>query len=457
MAEADQQQQSLRAPPISVQPPSPFLQFSGNPPVEWSRWYHAFETYLLAAGLDALPDRRKKALLEQCLGTEGQRVLATLDVPQQQPANDEQQPTEAQQYQRIVSELTAHFGTQATVITERHRFRQRSQAAGETIKQYVSALRQLAARCQFGVLHDQMIHDQLIEKTASSAIRERLLLEKDDLLCMKALEIACQVESAKQEAMQMGGTSSASAQPTTSDIQRVAQKPKQQKQTPRLPRYGRSASQSSTQLAESSPYCGNCSMSGHKLGSSSCPAKGKECFRCHKLNHFGRCCRSSKNFSGSSKVRSIINIPTCQQTGFKLCSFVVAGHNLSFIVDLGAKVSIINQETWRRLFPNYKLQTTSTQLTGYDGKPIKALGTVSLSVQHEDQPASQFQFFATTNGSNLMGVNLFDHLGFSIATQHQVPVLALGVAENTRRWPSLFLDRELRVLDGYALERRMDP
>ena len=26
-------------------------------------------------------------------------------------------------------------------------------------------------------------------------------------------------------------------------------------------------------------------MSGHKSGSSSCPAKGKECFQCHKLNH----------------------------------------------------------------------------------------------------------------------------------------------------------------------------
>ena len=94
---------------------------------------------MLAAGLDALPDRRKKALLEHCLGTEGQRVLATLDVPQQQPASDEQQPAEEQQYQRIVSELTAYFGTQATVITERHQFPHRSQAAGETIKQYVSA------------------------------------------------------------------------------------------------------------------------------------------------------------------------------------------------------------------------------------------------------------------------------------------------------------------------------
>ena len=68
-------------------------------------------------------------------------------------------------------------------------------------------------------------------------------------------------------------------------------------------------------------------------------------------------------------------------------------------------MSIINQETWLRLFYNYnyKLQTTSTQLTGYDGKPIKALGTVSLSVQHEDQPASQFQFFGDNEGIQFDG------------------------------------------------------
>ena len=36
-------------------------------------------------------------------------------------------------------------------------------------------------------------------------------------------------------------------------------------------------------------------------------------------------------------------------------------------------------------------------------------------------------------------------------------MLVLGVAEITRRWPSLFLDRELRELDGYAHEPRTDP
>ena len=112
IAEADQQQQSLRAPPISVQPPSAFLQFPNDPLFAWSRWYLAFESYLLAIALEVLSDRRRNALLEHCLGTDRRSasVIATLDM---QPSNDEQQRAEAKQYQRIVSELTAHFGTQA--------------------------------------------------------------------------------------------------------------------------------------------------------------------------------------------------------------------------------------------------------------------------------------------------------------------------------------------------------
>ena len=71
-----------------------------------------------------------------------------------------------------------------------------------------------------------MLWDQLIERTAVSAIRERLLLDKDAVACVQAVEIACQVEAAKQEALQLGETASgqtpsASAQMQATDIQRV--------------------------------------------------------------------------------------------------------------------------------------------------------------------------------------------------------------------------------------------
>ena len=54
-----------------------------------------------------------------------------------------------------------------------------------------------------------MFLDQLIEKTAVRAIRKRLLLEKDALTYVQAVEIACQVDAAKHEALQLGETASA--------------------------------------------------------------------------------------------------------------------------------------------------------------------------------------------------------------------------------------------------------
>lgn len=356
------------------------------------RWYHAFQTYLLAAGIDALPVPRKLALLEHCLGTEGQCILSTIDI---------QHPAEGQaRYQQVVDALDAHFGSRVTVITERHRFRQRIQASGESIKQFVSALRQLATKCQFAELHDQMLRDQLIEKTSSPAIRERLLQEKDDLTFSQAVTLACQVEAAKSEAKQITGGNVSAGSTSTPDVQRVSSKPQ------RTPRSQTVTSQSTSQ---SSSFCANCGLSGHKASSQSCPAKGKECFRCHKKNHYGRCCRSTPKPSSQggpkgAAVRSVVNtISVCARTGFKLCTLVVAHHSLDFIIDLGANVSIMNEATWRRLFSSFALQPTSTQLTGYDSKRIEALGTVSLPVRYDDQVVSQFQFFVTVQGTNLMG------------------------------------------------------
>ena len=115
-------------------------------------------------------------------------------------------------------------------------------------------------------------------------------------------------------------------------------------------------------------------------------------------------------------MRSVVNeITTCSRTGFKLCTLTVANHTLKFLIDLGAKVSVLNHPTWKRCSSAYSLRPTTTQLIGYDGKPIKALGIVSLPLQHDHQPSNTFQFFVTSRGLNLMGVDLFDHLGFNIA------------------------------------------
>lgn len=68
---------------------------------------------------------------------------------------------------------------------------------------YVVELGQLAAPCRFGFLHEEMIRDQLIEKTTSSKLREQLLLEPDTLTLLRDVDLGNQMEIAVKEAISM--------------------------------------------------------------------------------------------------------------------------------------------------------------------------------------------------------------------------------------------------------------
>lgn len=62
--------------------------------------------------------------------------------------------------------------------------------------QYIAAMRDLIVFCEFGTVADEMIENQLIEKTN---ITERLLLESE-LSLEKAVTIETQIETAVAEA-----------------------------------------------------------------------------------------------------------------------------------------------------------------------------------------------------------------------------------------------------------------
>ena len=65
---------------------------------------------------------------------------------------------------------------------------------------FIQSLRKLAAKCNFCALINEFVWDHLIEKTLSARIRERLLLELDNLTLNTAVELVVQVESALRDA-----------------------------------------------------------------------------------------------------------------------------------------------------------------------------------------------------------------------------------------------------------------
>ena len=154
-------------------PPPVFLAIPGDPPVPWTRWLSTFETYLMASGLDGanVTAARRRAILAYCLGIEGQRIFASL--------------TETDTYATAVTALRNHFGPKRSVMMERYTFRQRAQRPCESVREYITALHELVANCNFGQLSDELIRDQLIEKTNNPRVRERLLMKPDTLTLEK--------------------------------------------------------------------------------------------------------------------------------------------------------------------------------------------------------------------------------------------------------------------------------
>uniref|UniRef100_A0A096M9H1 Retrotransposon gag domain-containing protein n=1 Tax=Poecilia formosa TaxID=48698 RepID=A0A096M9H1_POEFO len=102
-------------------------------------------------------------------------------------------------FSSAVDALEKHFTPKVNIVVERHAFRKRTQSPHETVEQYVTALRDLASKCDFDDKTEEMIRDQLVEHIFNSRIRERLLLEPD-LTLDKAVTLAAQMESAAYQA-----------------------------------------------------------------------------------------------------------------------------------------------------------------------------------------------------------------------------------------------------------------
>lgn len=71
--------------------------------------------------------------------------------------------------------LKAHFEQTPIVIIERFHFKQRNQAPGESVTEYVAELKRLAIHCNFQDPIEDALHDRLVCGLKSSHIQIRLL------------------------------------------------------------------------------------------------------------------------------------------------------------------------------------------------------------------------------------------------------------------------------------------
>ena len=109
----------------------------------WSTWKKRFETYLAALGIK--DNAQKRALLLYQAGESTQEIFETL-------ANT----GDTNDYTTALTKLDAYFSPKKNLDFEIFKFRTTVQTAGQTLDQYATCLRKLAATCDFPEINHEI-------------------------------------------------------------------------------------------------------------------------------------------------------------------------------------------------------------------------------------------------------------------------------------------------------------
>ena len=186
--------------------------------------------------------------------------------------------------------LKAYFEPKKNVAFAVYNFRQAKQNREEGIDAYVTRLRNLAKACEFADPSFEIKH-QIIQNCLSQSLRRKAL--KDDSLTLEQIMLeARSLELSEAQAKQIEGES-------------VAPVYKVQKHRS----YQRKPQQKERSSGQSSNKCFNCG-GNYPHNDTPCPAKGKTCSYCKKLNHFAKYCKGKKK---QKRVNQLSNkLVTCQ-------------------------------------------------------------------------------------------------------------------------------------------------
>ena len=86
------------------------------------------------------------------------------------------------------------------------------------------------------------------------------------------------------------------------------------------------------------------------------------------------------------------------------------GQKTAMELDTGAAVSLISEETYRRLLPTSALKSTPVALRTYTGQSMSVAGQIEVEVRYQHQTHTLPLFVVTGDGPSLLGRNWLKHL-----------------------------------------------
>ena len=408
--------QVVMAQSVSIKPVPEFqpdAELGASLATRWRDCMADFEMFITASGItDA---KRKRALL---LYQSGPRVREIFkQIPDTGMDED---------YDIATAKLQEYFEPQTSRRYEVYRFRQATQERNETLDQFHTRLQTLAQTCEF---HDTdfEIEEQIIIGGTSSKIRKRALRDPGFDLKSMLLEGRCDEQS-------------------TFQAKEIESKEKPVGETSRM-------------ATKKVSKCYSCGRAFPHNGP--CPAKGKECNHCGKMNHFSNVCKDKKKQnqkpgrqikgrkkdvrplkteeSSNSSEEDYVFVVNNKNNTSPAVNVTVLSHAFKIIVHTGATINVIDENAYAKV-KDTDLRPTNIKAFAYNSpKPVKFLGKFDAAIETKKCVAiATFCVAKGTNSGNLLSLSTAQDLGLISLHLHKLSTKDDGLAKIINKHASVF-------------------
>jgi RNase H-like domain found in reverse transcriptase/Reverse transcriptase (RNA-dependent DNA polymerase)/Integrase zinc binding domain len=389
-----------------------------NPAENWLRWRQRYEIYYDVADVEKKVPKKQISDLLHCLGDEGLAVYNALNLPE-----------DADRLPKVILDaISTYYIPFKNTTYIRWLFFSEQQQVGQSIDQYVLTLRNKIKDCEFGELTDSLLRDRLIGGIIDTGMRERLL--KDHGMTLdKAVNLLRANESSKIQTKVMSGTE----YKTVDAINRY--RPKQNTGN-NAPRSQQNSSNKQNQVPKQSRpnlearQDNACSRCGSRHNYRECPAYGRTCHKCGRLNHYATVCTATQkqlhtvDLQGEETeqadseeeyyVESLnLQVDTVLQAKDNewLENIMLNGTKISFKLDSGSQVNVISFDTYNRLKVKPALLDTKAKISAYTGHGITLKGKCTLDCQVRGQSQSCEFYVTCPNYPPILGKQACEELG----------------------------------------------
>ncbi len=422
---------------LQVPQPQPFLQHAGDPPVPFTTWVAAFNSWLTLVEVErgeALNAKTKNALLFSLLGSEGLRQFGSDPVVAQM---DDQTPPTHAVFQAAVKQ---RFHRPASISRACLDFQNRRQGSTESAADFVAALRELAPECQFPATYlDRALAQQILAGCRSTKARERMLLHNPDQAAdLTEFIRILDSDEAVQHDSALFAAAAGSSRP--SGVHAVQPNTRLRRQGP----YKGSKGSGSNTYTKGK--CMGCGSGDHRSKDNSCPARNAECRFCHKTGHYENVCISKQKSQAASTAHTgthtgdgrglkciTHSLHAVASTALASTPFTTTVHlrdpdgKLHTVVgelDSGSYCSIVSRAVFDGEFRKVPLKCLKGPSYAFGGTPISGLeGSFNVTVLANGRECSADFLIASADITPLFGRDVINGLELSIHGSQTSPLV----------------------------------